>query len=217
MVWAAASFPGVTSRAAPSLVLLRSPAQFPRRTKNVVCTSQRLPRPVADPVEGVGSPGGGGLTRANGWAHARGDFAGGWRHEDGVWQLRVAAAEAIQALHWRDLELLVDLVFRQSRWERTRVLGERMKSIDIERRDPITGDRYRVHVEANATKQSIDTWAGGATDPGVRRHRFVAHSPAADAGEGTNPDGRHEVISPGRLATLVVRAGLTRWRSTGIA
>src|SRR5262249_38952482 len=58
--------------------------------------------------------------------------------------------QAIQELHWKDFETLVDLVFRAAGWVRVSVLGQHAKAYDLELREPITGDRYVVQVKSRA-------------------------------------------------------------------
>jgi hypothetical protein len=65
--------------------------------------------------------------------------------------------KAIRGLHWKDFELLVDLVFTQSGWRRVTAVGETMKSVDLELEDPITGDQYQVQVKSTATKATVDS------------------------------------------------------------
>ena len=58
--------------------------------------------------------------------------------------LREAAAltaqVAIKSLHWRDFELLVDMVFRATGWVRESVLGEQEHAYDLALREQITGE-----------------------------------------------------------------------------
>jgi hypothetical protein len=58
--------------------------------------------------------------------------------------------EAIQDLHWKDFEILVDLVFRASGWRRVSVLGQQAKGYDLELRETITGDRFVVQIKSSA-------------------------------------------------------------------
>ena len=70
---------------------------------------------------------------------------------------------AIQSLHWKDFETLVDLLFRQAGWRRLSVLGETMKYADLELEEPITEERYQVQIKSSA----------GAPDFKAYRDKFV--------------------------------------------
>ncbi|MHB1072792.1 MAG: hypothetical protein ACYC3Q_08200, partial [Gemmatimonadaceae bacterium] len=128
---------------------------------------------------------------------------------------------AIQQLHWKDFETLVDLIFRDAGWRRLGVLGESMKFADLELEEPITKDRYQVQVKSRADVSEYVAYANAfLTDQhhDFRRLYFVVHSPTpALAAHISNQerddrgDRRVEPILPGRLAQMVVNAGLTGW------
>ena len=127
--------------------------------------------------------------------------------------------EATRGLHWKDFELLVDLVFRQSGWRRVSVVGESMKSADIELVDPITGDRYQVQVKSQATRATASAYREDCTATAFRKLFFVVHSPDAglSGAAATLGDESFEIVLPERLATMVVDAGLTAWLLDRIA
>jgi len=128
--------------------------------------------------------------------------------------LEVALGQAITRLHWKDFEILVDLVFRQSGWRRVSVVGEQMRSVDLELKEPITGDQYQVQVKSRATKATVEACKKefGITGD-FRRLYFVVHSPDAALSRAGNElrNENFEVILPERLAEMVVDGGLTRW------
>ena len=47
--------------------------------------------------------------------------------------------KGLKELHWRDFEVLVDLLFRQSGWRRLSTVGDNMKDTDLNLLDPLTG------------------------------------------------------------------------------
>lgn len=138
-------------------------------------------------------------------------------------ELAQAVTEAIRSLHWKDFELLVDLVFRQSGWRRTSALGETMKSVDLELQEPITADRYQVQIKSRATraeaekyKAEVEKDQGDLSSRAFRRMYFVVHSPEGDFSEGLDSDA-FKMIFPERLGRWVVEAGLTRWLKDRVA
>jgi hypothetical protein len=127
-------------------------------------------------------------------------------------------AQAIKNLHWKDFELLVDLVFRQSGWRRVSAVGETMKSVDIELEDPITRDRYQVQVKSRATKDIASRCKEEFSASAFRRYYFVVHTPDHELLGATDlDDDEFEVILPERLARMVVGGGLTDWLLDKIA
>jgi len=122
-------------------------------------------------------------------------------------------ALAIRELHWKDFEILVDLVFRNAGWKRTSVLGETMKYADLELEAPVTGDRYQIQVKSKATFSDFAAYAREFSTDEFRRLYFVVHSPdAALARADVKRMSPHvELLLPDRLASMVVEGGLTGW------
>ncbi|HET9396794.1 MAG TPA: hypothetical protein VFO36_12115, partial [Nitrospiraceae bacterium] len=57
----------------------------------------------------------------------------------------------VERLHPRDLEVLVDLIFRNAGWNRVGVLAETETDIDLALESPVTGERIAVEVKARAS------------------------------------------------------------------
>lgn len=128
------------------------------------------------------------------------------------------AASAVRNLHWKDFELLVDLVFRQSGWRRVSLLGETMKGIDLELEDPLAGDRYHVQVKSRASRAVATACRAEVGATGVRRFFLVVHSPASDLAHHDDlDDDSFQVLGPLELGRMVVGAGLTDWLLTRVA
>jgi hypothetical protein len=136
-------------------------------------------------------------SEANSIAKARADLA--------------AAVEAgLGQLHWKDFEVLVDLLFRQSGWQRQTAVGETMKFTDIDLRDPITGDRYQVQVKSTADNAGLAAYAAAFDSAVFRKLFFVVHSPQGKLSL-TPARENIEVIGPSRLAEMVIDLGLVPW------
>ncbi|XYH92975.1 restriction endonuclease [Sorangium sp. So ce1128] len=126
--------------------------------------------------------------------------------------LVLKTAQAIKNLHWKDFELLVDLVFRQSGWRRVSAVGTTMKSVDIELEDPIAGDRYQVQIKSRATMEIASKCKEEFSASSFRKYYFVVHTPDHELlGAKDLDDDGFEVILPERLARMVVDGGLTGW------
>lgn len=130
-----------------------------------------------------------------------------------------AAASAIEALHWRDYELLVDMVFRATGWRRDSVLGEQEDGYDLMLREPITHDLNVVQIKSQAGLAEVEAVAAKFPAGFCRRLFFVVHSPSPDlarAKRGSLP-AHVEVVPPARLAELAIDAGLSRWLEAKMA
>jgi hypothetical protein len=123
---------------------------------------------------------------------------------------------AIRGLHWKDFEVLVDLVFRQAGWKRRSMLGESMKYVDLELVEPITREAYQVQIKSKATLKQFKNYAEQFSREGFRKLYFVVHSPSSDLGALENKfddlaEENIELVLPPRLGELVVEAGLVGW------
>ena len=64
----------------------------------------------------------------------------------------------IQSLSWKDFELLVDLIFTSSGWQRISVVGKTEKYIDIELISPVNNKRAFVQVKSQSTFNEFEIY-----------------------------------------------------------
>lgn len=121
---------------------------------------------------------------------------------------------AIEDLHWKDFETLVDLVFREAGWDRVSVLGQQAKAYDLELREPITGDRYVVQVKSKAGAEELRETIDAFSPDDYRRVFFVVHSPEKSLSSVRKVPAHVEVVPPALLADLALSAGLSKWLET---
>lgn len=125
-------------------------------------------------------------------------------------ELEHALASLVPHLDWRDLEILVDLIFTQGGWRRVSALGTGETDLDLLLANPITGERAWVQIKSSANQSSLDDYLDRFRRHGTaERFYFICHSPK---GKLTLPD---ELIAQlwtapelGRQALL---AGLADW------
>jgi hypothetical protein len=127
-------------------------------------------------------------------------------------ELKSRVVAGIKLLHWKDFEILVDLVFSQAGWRRVSVLGETMKFFDLVLEEPITNDRYGVQIKSAATSGDFKNYAERFTNSEFKRLYFVVHS---TDGEKLSEDSKDyenvELIFADELAKMVVDGGLVDW------
>lgn len=122
-------------------------------------------------------------------------------------QMQQVALELMRDLGDRDFEILVDLVFSTSGWQRQGTVGKTQKTLDIDLLLPSTGDRAIVQVKSSTTSAELAEYVDRLDDIGpYDRMFYVYHS-----GEAENDDERVTVIKPEKLAEMVVDAGLVNW------
>jgi len=114
-------------------------------------------------------------------------------------------------LHWRDFELLADLIFEQAGWKRTGELGGTQKTLDVMLSSPITNERFGVQVKAQADLAAFGEFRK-QVEPmeGFARFYFVVHSPSPDLQQARSDD-KVRLLGPQQVAELSVRYGLVDW------
>jgi len=125
----------------------------------------------------------------------------------------------IKLLHWKDFEILVDLVFRQAGWRRASVLGGTMKDFDLVLEEPVTNERYGVQIKAKTSRKGFEDYAERFTNGEFgkfRRLYFVVHSTDDEKLSGDHSDWDKgyenvELIFADKLAKMVVDGGLVDW------
>lgn len=117
---------------------------------------------------------------------------------------------AIRRLHWKDFELLVDLLFRSAGWRRVSVLGKTAKFTDLNLEEPITCEKYQVQVKSAASLEEFEFYRDQFNDSLYRRMYFVVHSPEKSLQAAQDTDKIH-LLFANRLARMVVDAGLVKW------
>jgi hypothetical protein len=122
----------------------------------------------------------------------------------------------VERLHPRDLEVLVDLIFRNAGWQRVGVLAETATDIDLALESSVTGERIAVEVKAQAAMEDYREYAARYDSMvGFDRFYFVTHSfidaeVANERAAGRTPSG----ITFWGSATIAHRAahsGLAQW------
>jgi hypothetical protein len=117
----------------------------------------------------------------------------------------------IQNLHWKDFEILIDLIFRQAGWQRVGPLGRTQKTLDLDLLSPITGDRYCVQVKSKACLVDFKKYQQEFEDmQGYSKFYFVVHSPSSDLEKITGHND-FELILPHKVARWAIKYGLTEW------
>lgn len=132
-------------------------------------------------------------------------------------QLTIHLISAIEQLHWKDYETLVDLVFRHAGWERVSVLGQQAKGYDLELREPLTNSRYIVQIKSQATKSDLDETIKQFSTQDFRRVFFVVHTPAPDLRAIDSVPEQVEIVPPEKLARLALKAGLIDWLQSKVS
>lgn len=118
----------------------------------------------------------------------------------------------IRGLWWNDFELLVDLIFSQSGWQRISVLGKTEKDIDLDLFSPVTQKRAFVQVKSTTNAAQIQSYQEiFSQHDQYDEMYFVFHTFSGSIKGLDVRDPRVSVWDISRVADLVINAGLIGW------
>jgi hypothetical protein len=122
--------------------------------------------------------------------------------------MMAVAVEMIRGLHPADFEILTDLIFARSGWQRSTRVGKD-PDIDLAMEQPTTGEIAFVQVKSKAGQATVDDYLGRFHRSGYDRFFFVCHSAQ---GKLTLPDEpRLHLFEGEQLADAAVKNGLYDW------
>jgi hypothetical protein len=128
-----------------------------------------------------------------------------------VQQLKKTIAGMITNLHWKDFELLTDLIFTRAGWQRIRELGKTEKTLDLEVSSPVLGERGMVQVKSQSSKREFEKyWREFTRSKDFSRCFYVVHSPDKTL-EQIPKHKRLRLLLAEDIAELAINAGLTEW------
>lgn len=121
----------------------------------------------------------------------------------------------IKSLHWKDFELLIDMIFRQAGWKRLSPLGSTLKTIDLDLLSPITSERYGVQVKSEADLATFKSYQETRFKDmeGFTRFYFAVHTPSPDLEKASQEleSKDVELLLPRRIAHLSIEYGMAQW------
>ena len=132
------------------------------------------------------------------------------RAEKAYSELTQSLQSIIHGLHWKEFELLTDLIFRQAGWQRIGDLGKTQKSIDLELLSPITYESILVQVKSEAGLAEFEKFEQYALNQSASLYYFVAHKPSQNLiNASINSPVQTWFVED--IARLVVNYGMVDW------
>jgi hypothetical protein len=126
-------------------------------------------------------------------------------------ELTRTVRQIIAELHWRDFEVLVDLIVTRGGWRRIAAVGgSGQADSDLILEQPVTGERAFVQIKSKATAATFRECLGKFERyPEMDRFIFACHT--ASAGVSAPEGGRVQLWLGDQLAAKAVAAGLVDW------
>lgn len=127
--------------------------------------------------------------------------------------LKANVESLIKGLWWNDFELLVDLIFSKSGWQRISVVGKTEKDIDLDVFSPVTQKRAFVQVKSSINADQMkECYESFRQYQQYDEMYIVFHS--SNGAEANISDPRVHLWNLSRVAELVIHAGLIDWLIT---
>lgn len=131
-----------------------------------------------------------------------------------VKELKTTINQLIKGLWWGDFELLVELIFSRSGWQRVSVLGKQEKDIDIDLYSPVSGKRAFVQVKSNTDLQEMKKYYDdfrNYRNVGVFQEMFYAYHTGPDKKTCGIADPDISFFDLEKITELVIQTGLIDW------
>jgi hypothetical protein len=125
-------------------------------------------------------------------------------------ELSESLQDIFKQLHWKEFELLTDLIFREAGLLRVSEVGKQQKDIDLELHSPITDQKIFVQVKSEAGQDDYDDFVKAAEKHKECQHFFVVHDPLENLKNAT-PNPMVKIWNVEEIARLVVNYGLVDW------
>ena len=90
-------------------------------------------------------------------------------------KLKESLRPLIAALHWKDFELLAELIMTQGGWRRVSATGGTQHTVDFELELPLTGERALVQVKSNVTQDNAEKAVAKLVDAAGDAYVFLIH------------------------------------------
>ena len=84
--------------------------------------------------------------------------------------------DLIKMLSWQDFELLVEMLFSRSGWQRISALGSTQKTLDLELLLPMTNERAIVQVKSSTNQVQLNEYVERFTSMNADKYLYVYHS-----------------------------------------
>lgn len=121
----------------------------------------------------------------------------------------------IQNLGDRDLETLIDQIFRQGGWSRIGILGGTEKDIDLDLISAFSNERIAVQIKSRANKKVYEDYKKKfSAMSGYAKFYFVAHSPNSELAKLSEVEPKDEMLEfwdAAKLADYAIKHGLVGW------
>ncbi|MBU0475429.1 MAG: restriction endonuclease [Bacteroidetes bacterium] len=125
--------------------------------------------------------------------------------------LKGSIVPLIKNLHWKDFELLVDLIFTSSGWRRISVVGKAEKDVDLELMQNVTEEKAFVQIKSRSTMKEFNDYIQiYKREKQYNKMYFVVNNLSKDF-SGWKDTNEIKLLDNEKLSLLVLNSGLVNW------
>ena len=131
--------------------------------------------------------------------------------ESAMKNLKDKTAQLIKHLQWQDFEILIEMIFTQSGWQRVGATGKTQKTFDLDLLAPVTGDRAMVQIKSESDlRQFEDYQKKFEIMTGYDKIFYVVHSPSKNLIDYQN-NSNIQLCLVEKISELTIASGLVEW------
>lgn len=132
--------------------------------------------------------------------------------ENAMKNLKDKTAQLIQHLQWQDFEILIEMIFSQSGWQRVGATGKAQKTFDLDLLAPVSGDRAMVQIKSESDLKQFQEYQKKfeIMNDGYNRFFYVVHSPSKNLIDYQN-DSNIQLFLVEKISELTIASGLVEW------
>lgn len=129
--------------------------------------------------------------------------------------LKGSLASLISGLWWKDFELLLDLIFAKSGWQRVSVLGKTEKDIDLDLYSPVTNRKAFVQIKSSTNVGEIRSCIKTYKSYDQYQEMYMAfHTVDGDISLIERDERSVHLLDISKISELVIQTGLINWLIT---
>jgi hypothetical protein len=126
--------------------------------------------------------------------------------------LQKKITKLIKSLHWKDFEILVDLIFRQAGWQRVSTVGKSIKFQDLSLLQPVTKEKSLVQIKSESNFKELNSYYKKFQKmKEYDRFFFVVHTTKDEELKQFQNYYNFTVLLIDDISKLVIDSGLTNW------
>lgn len=117
----------------------------------------------------------------------------------------------IKELTWQDFEVLIDLIFTQAGWQRVSSVGKTIKTLDLDLKAPVTGEKCLVQIKSSSNNKELSEYLKRFESMDqYDKFYYVCHTFKGEPPK-LESESRLKLMFVDQVAELAIDSGLSKW------